>query len=473
MQSVPSIKPLVHAFRGNFTKPSFANFSMLLMAWTLTPLRRTITGLIRCPLSGHLSGHGDAGRKKHFSVFHRFFSRARWNLDDLGRVLAGLLDTCIPKDVTLIVDDTLCRRSGPRILGAGMFHDPLASSTGGAKGKRVAFAFGLNFVVLSLWVPASFCHSGGIAVPILFRLYRSKRTCPEHLYHKRTQLAVELIGIAQHWLKDRTITVVADAEYACRTVLDGLPQGVHMVGPLPAGAQLHSPMVKRGGRGRPRRWGERLPRPRELAEDAGIPWRETTVVMYGSPVTMLTKEMIAVWKSSGHDRAVKVVLTRDPGGRLRDGFFFCTRSEASVAEMLGVYARRWEQEVCFRNVKQEMRLEDVANGFTRRQKRGRKRPGPQADKRHLPLASGRTGPFAFIAYGVTVVWYLKHGSPEQDISRVRRLLPWYRHKSSVSFADMLVAFRRQHIVEAFPRIQQKCALLDIPLDALPDWLMAA
>ena len=444
----------------------FQKLSTLLLAWITTPFKRTITGLIRCPLTG-LSA---PSREKHFSVFHRFFSRARWELDDLGRVVVGLFEAFIPKDVTLIVDDTLCRRKGPRILGVGMFHDPLTSSS---ESKRVCFAFGLNFVVLSLWIPASFCHSGGIALPILFRLYRSKRTCPERLYQKRTALALELIRLARPWFEGRSITVLGDAEYACRTLLEGVPSDVDIIGPLPAKAQLHNPEVVNKGSGRPRKWGERLPRPETLAQDISLSWRKVKVEMYGSSVTVLVKEMAATWKSAGHRRVIKVVVTRDPSGHLRDGYFFSTQSDMSAHDLLATYARRWELEVCFRNVKQELGLEEVANRFTRRKRRGKKRAGPQADKRRSPLASARTTPFAFIAYAVVVAWYLRHGNPAQDVARARRLMPWYRHKHNVSFADQLAAFKRQYLVETFPRIQQRCALAKIPLDALPYWLMAA
>ena len=122
---------------------------------------------------------------------------------------------------------------------------------------------------------------------------------------------------------------------------------------------------------------------------------------------------------------------------------------------------------------EELGVDEVANGFTRRKRLGAKRGGPHADRWRSPLASSRTAPFAFIAYAVVVAWYLRHGNPAADVSRARRLMPWYRHKRSVSFADMLGAFKRQYLLETFPRIQQKCALAEIPLDALPDWLMAA
>jgi hypothetical protein len=215
-----------------FTAPSVLNFSFLLRTWLRCHERHTVAGLLRAS-----RGLGDKPFDKHFSVFHRFFTRARWETDRLGYVLIYLIEPWLTDEVTRMIDDTLARRSGPRILGAGMHHDPLASSMHGNNGRRTTFAFGLNFVVLALWVHLSWTHSGGIALPILVRLYRSKRTCPENLYRKRTELAGELIQIATQWFSTRRITVMGDREYACETVLRALPPaGVQFVGPLPMNA---------------------------------------------------------------------------------------------------------------------------------------------------------------------------------------------------------------------------------------------
>ena len=54
----------------------------------------------------------------------------------------------------------------------------------------------------------------------------------------------------------------------------------------------------------------------------------------------LNKEMTAVWKSAGHARSIKVVVTRDPSGRLRGGYVFSTQSDMRAEELLAIYARR-------------------------------------------------------------------------------------------------------------------------------------
>jgi hypothetical protein len=74
-----------------------------------------------------------------FSTLYRFFSRARWEPDEIGRELFNLLLEFVPGDIWLIVDDTLCRRSGPHFWGAGMHHDPLKSTyTRGGGGRHLA-----------------------------------------------------------------------------------------------------------------------------------------------------------------------------------------------------------------------------------------------------------------------------------------------------------------------------------------------
>jgi len=60
-----------------------------------------------------------------------------------------------------------------------------------------------------------------------------------------------------------------------------------------------------------------------------------------------------------------------------------------------------------------------------------------------------------IAYGFVVLWYLKHGNPDEDVRRARQLAPWYTQKWAVSFRDMLEAFRRQMEIERLWQTPEK------------------
>jgi hypothetical protein len=80
---------------------------------------------------------------------------------------------------------------------------------------------------------------------------------------------------------------------------------------------------------------------------------------------------------------------------------------------------------------------------------------------------------AFVAYGIVLGWYLRHGNPQQDVARVRRQAPWYGHKEEPSYWDMLAALRRRILLarlSAHPllrRIRRKV------LNLIPQPLLAA
>src|SRR5215213_2067938 len=116
-----SFRVLLGVFAGCFGAPSYRNFELLVVGWVHCLGRRTITAVALAS--------GAVGRR-HISVFHRFFSRANWALDDLGWVLFRLVVAWLPADqpLYLILDDTLARKGGKGVALASMHHDPLLST---------------------------------------------------------------------------------------------------------------------------------------------------------------------------------------------------------------------------------------------------------------------------------------------------------------------------------------------------------
>ena len=77
-----SFRSMLEQFRPLFSAPSFANFVVLM------------TGFVHA-LGGHrltdaLRAAGPSA-SKHYTTYYRFFSRARWSLDELGLQLLGFL----------------------------------------------------------------------------------------------------------------------------------------------------------------------------------------------------------------------------------------------------------------------------------------------------------------------------------------------------------------------------------------------
>ena len=465
-----SVRELLESFRACFTRPGFESFVALITGWIICQGRHSISRVIQA------SGVG--GADKHHSSLYRFFSHGRWSTDAVGQVLFRLLLPFLPPEVTLILDDTLCHKSGPHIFGAAMHYDAHTSTygRGTTQGRKGFFAFGHNWVVAALWLPLPWSRDHGLAIPILFRLYRSKKRCPQAKYQKRTEIAAEVIRLVTSWLPDeRQLHVVADSEYACRTIVRDLPDNVTFTGPMTMDAALYALPKKYSGRGRPRRRGKRLPSPKALAKSR-TPWRTVTLTIYGRKVAIKVKTVTCLWYTVAGTTRVRMILTRDPSGRINDRAYFTTNAKNSAGAILVQFARRWEIEVAFRNTKQAMGLEDPQNGWWHRPRgtrRPRKRPGPNPRERVGEKAIDHTLASVLVAYALSVLWYLNHGEPEQDVARVRAEAPWYRHKTRPSFNDMLAAVRRELSLARLsqhPRIRLGRAEIDA---ILPHWLLAA
>lgn len=441
-QYIPaSFQGILDSFAGCFTRPSLENFVALVSGWVLCPGRHCISRVIQFG--------GGGARVKHFSSLYRFLSRARWRADDVGRVIFVQLVRWMPTDIEALVDDTLCHRGGPHIFAGGMHHDASRSTygRGTASGRAVFFSFGQNWVVLALRVPLPWDRTRGIAVPILFRLYRPKRRCAKWQYKKRTELALELVKLLESWIPaGYQLFVAGDAEYACRTLVRGLAKTTTFVGPMAMDAALFEPAGSYSGFGRPRKKGRRLCSPRQLVGRGSVRWKRVTINAYGRKVKVLIKTTTCLWYTVAATRVVKMIVTRDPKGRIEDRAYFATDPDMAIEELLERFSHRWLIEVSFRDAKQCLGLEDPQNGWGRRKARSprrRKRPGPQPRGRRGEIATLHTFPLAFTAYAVVVIWYLRHGKDERDVRRARKRMPWYRHKGAPSFNDMLVALRRE------------------------------
>jgi len=466
-----TVRELLKNFRTCFTKPGFESFSTLITGWILCQGRHSISRVIQAS--------GVVATGKHHSSFYRFLSQGRWTTDAVGETLFQLLLPFMPKEITLILDDTLCHKGGPHIFGAAMHYDSHSSTygRGTTQGRKSVFAFGHNWVIAALWIPLPWNSAQGLAIPFLFRLYRSKKRSPKSKYRKRTVLAAELIKLVQSWLPaGRRLHVLADSEYACETVVHDLPADIVFTGPMVMDAALYEPPDRYHGKGRPSRKGKRLLSPKDLAKSSTTPWKTLTLVIYGQKITIKVKSMVCLWYTVAGSRKVRMVVTRDPKGRFADRAYFSTDPNRSEKAILVQYARRWEIEVGFRNTKQALGLEDPQNGWWHRPKgshRARKRPGPNARERVGEMAINHTLATAFAAYALSIIWYLNHGKPDQDVATVRAEAPWYRHKTNPSLNDMLAAVRRElwaGRLSQHPGARPGAAKLAA---TLPHWLLSA
>ena len=431
--------PLLAAFQPCFTAPSHRTFCVLVAGWIRCTGRHTVTGVVVA---------AEAVASRHISVYHRFFARARWSLDPVGRVVFSLALRWIPAGWPLyvLVDDTLARKGGKGISLATMHHDPLLSSV-----RKPFCSFGHVWVVLALWVPLPLGGSRGFALPILFRLYvgakrggkadapsrphpgtRRRAAEADHADHPRRtklELARELIDLVAQWAGERPVYVVVDSAYAGRTLLEGRPATVHVLSRLRLDAALWARPGRRrpGQKGRPRRRGHRLPTLKAMAATRRR-WDPLPITIYGRRVTPLVFSVTALWYGALRDQPVRIVVVRDPSGRRRDEAFFCTDLSSGAADILEGYARRWTLEVSFHDQKQFLGFEDPQNQAAR--------------------AVARTAPLAGIAYDLVLLWYADRA--ERGLAPGWPVRPWYRAKTAPSFLDILAAVRQDARPLAIP-----------------------
>jgi hypothetical protein len=179
-----SFLSLLANFDGVFTKPSFDNFRFLVAGWVHALGKHRISDVLRVivPLA-----------PKHYASYYRLLSHGSWSLDALGLVLLGVVLRLLKvRQIELVLDDTLSRRTGKKVALASIHADPLLRYNG-----RPFCSYGHVYVVLAVHVTMAklsatgwalpFCSdsskapsAGGVAIPLRTNGVRSPATDRAH-----------------------------------------------------------------------------------------------------------------------------------------------------------------------------------------------------------------------------------------------------------------------------------------------------
>jgi DDE superfamily endonuclease len=405
-----SLLGVLMTVRPCFTAPAFTTFCGLVAGLAGQARRRTVVGML---LGACLQ------RAWPHDRVHYFFSRARWQVDELGIAVARLVVEMLAEpgaEVIIALDDSVFARSGKKVHGAGWQHD-------GSARNLQKLSYGNCFVTVGIVVRLPFC-SRTWCLPVLARLHLpGKGAGPS-----RVTVAAQLVTLLAAAFGDRRLHVVADAAYH-GPALRALPANVTWTCRLPRTAVLHDLAPPRTGkRGRPRTKGERLGTPAELAGNAT--WTTHQVVTYHGRTGI--KHIAAVrclWYGSFRTCPVTVVLVRDEATTSGYDLALVTTGTAAGAGLVTRYAMRWSCEQSYT---------DARNVLGAGEARNRTR-----------LAVERTVPFGMLARTLIVLWYARYGYDQADIDARRADQPWYDEKSEPAFEDMLIKLRRTLIAARF------------------------
>ena len=264
------------------------------VSWRLAPLmagllfatgRRTVSSWLRA-----------GGLSDDYQDYYYFLG----SLGDKAKSLAAVVlriavETIAPQDsqgrILLALDDTPSKRYGPKVEGAGIYHNP----TPGPAGRGVSH--GHVWVTLA-WVVR---HPvwGTIGLPLLAFLYvRHKDIEAQHLtflrqvtFRTKLAMAGDLVAWAAKCLSfaGRTLWVVADGAYAKTCFLqDAAAAGVIVVSSAAQGCVLWdvpAPVAPGTAWSRSAASTARTRSARPNVRATGYGWRTETFVLYGVETT--------------------------------------------------------------------------------------------------------------------------------------------------------------------------------------------
>lgn len=403
-QIIPSLAALVQDLAPVFTEPTLRTHTELLLGWLMCLGRHTEYRVFEAIDASRVASRA---QRHPFDRFYNFFSRSAWTVQKLGHELLVCLVTRLHLTgvLYLIVDDTLLHKRGQHVYGLGWFRDAVASTA-----KRVATASGNNWVVLALAIPIP-KTTIILALPLLARLHvvGPGQPSPPDLAKAMLQ---EVLG----WYPDYRFVLVGDGGYSAEKLLNNLDTRVTYVGRMRGDAEVYDPVVPHQApskRGPKPKKGLRLPGPKEAAQRADAsrtakgPWTWQTVaaLAYGVQRTLQVLAYTVVWPEVFGLRPIRIVVVRDPEGKLKDAYLFTTEVTATLDWVITTYAKRWSIEVAFKNSKQVLHIE-----------------GPQ----HWCQASiEKLAPWLWQMQSLLTLWYLSvgHTLPEAQAAR-ERMGPW-------------------------------------------------
>jgi len=387
---------IIQQFFPIFTAPTANIFISLVTGWVLCTAKRTITGIL--PFAD------PQGSRAH-DAYHRFLPDASWVMSELWRLLTVLLVRTFYLEGTIHtdLDDTLFHHSGRKVNGAGWWRDAVRST-----GTKIVHAWGLNLVVLTLRIYPPW---GGepLGLPINMRLHR--KSGPTLI-----DLAEQMLQEIAEWLPERRFINHCDGFYA--SLAGRVIPRTHIISRMRRDAMIYDliPQRKKPHRGRPRKRGQRLPAPKQMAKRIRN-WKEVETVERGKVRKRLVYVRKVIWYNVS-EKPVLLVISRDPTGKEKDDFFFTTDLELSAAEVIGGFAGRWSIEDTFKNTKQFIGAQEPQS---------RKGKGPE-----------RAAALSLWLYSVIWLWYLQQRRSQKLMVR----LPWYSAKTHPSFRDALSVLRR-------------------------------
>lgn len=237
--------------------------------------RHTITGLLR----------NQNRTQQDWTADYRFYSEDHFDEDQVFGQIRAQIEQHSPAGAPLVtaMDDSLLRKTGPRIFGCRFQRDPLSPAfqvnfVRGLRVLQISAAVPLGPQGAARMIPVDFQHAAlpakprKDAAPERWAAYRAQRAKMNINVAGRNRLAHLRRQMDQSGSGHRPLIVTIDGRFTNGTVLQHIPERTTLIGRVRKDSAFYFPPPEQAPRGRKRKYGPRSPTPQQLLKDPTHPW---------------------------------------------------------------------------------------------------------------------------------------------------------------------------------------------------------
>ena len=309
-----------------------------------------------------------------WSAIYRMFEKERIEQRSLfAPVITNVLEMTKKDDpLFIIMDDTLIRKRGKKVSGAGWKRDPLGPPF------HTNFVWGQRYLQISTALPDHDISGRARGIPVEFHHSPSptkprKNSSPEAWAAYREQqkkCRISTVGAARlaelrEQVPDRKIVCAVDGGFTNKEIFTLIPDNTVIIGRIRKDARLFKvPEESEGAfRGRKKYYGDPLPTPEQIRQDEKVPWQKVNAFAAGKYHEFDVKTIFPVRWQSSKNRDVLIVIIRPLAYRPSNGakllyrdpaYLICSDPELPLEQLIQAYIWRWEIELNFRDEKHVM-----------------------------------------------------------------------------------------------------------------------
>ena len=337
-----SISEFMSHFKKVFTRPSFVYFERMVKGFLEVHQPKAVT---------ELNQHKPP--EEHFGSIYDFLKYYAWYSCDLANALLDWLQSQLQPEsrVILAIDDTKNFKPHAKVIEGVCWHAEhhrVVQTKVKSKEGEELIARGVVGQRGHCWVVIGLLHqlSAGhwCCFPLRADVFVRQKYCPETFRDK--------LQIADHLLNDLSLPentlLVGDNFYGAARLVNAFKG--HVLSHLKSTAVGYLPPEppSQAKRGRPKKYGEKIPLITTL-DDPNL-LKVSILAVYGQEQAVQMASCFALLK--GHAKLTKILLIK--GLRKSHFLLFTTDLSLTNEQMLEYYAARFQIEITFRELKQDL-----------------------------------------------------------------------------------------------------------------------